>query len=249
MNTGRSQSNGFTRQKSNRFLGGYTIVETMIFLAVSGALFLSAMLLLNGQQRKTEFSTSVRDFDSKLQSVFGNVTSGYYNNAGSIACSATPTGPSITAGTSQGESAGCTFIGQYIELPVPERFTITSYAGLRLKAGTTEEVQNLADAQPKPISAEDYNLLGGVTASMKLAGTATNIVRLAITTTFNTYTGGILGSGSSRSEMHAYIAAGPFTEVPIPPEGVQICLDGGDRVGIIVVNTGSTNVTIGNTCP
>src|SRR3989344_9197220 len=166
---------------------GYTIVETMIFLAVSGALFLSAMLLINGQQRKTEFTTSVRDFDSKLQSVMGNVASGYYNNAGTISCTATSTGPLISPGTSQGQSEGCTYIGQYIELPVPERFTFTSYAGLRLKDGTTEEVQNLSDAQAKPISSEEYNLLDGIEATMWLPGTSTEIARLAITTSFNQY--------------------------------------------------------------
>ena len=236
---------------------GYTIVETMVFLAVSGALFLSAMLLINGQQRKTEFSTSVRDFDSKLQSVMGNVASGYYNNAGNISCTASATGPvPAVGGTSQGQSAGCTFIGQFIDLTTApfDKFIITSYAGLRLKAGTTEEVQNLVDAQPQPIGAEDYNLLGGVTAKMKPAtGPATAIVRLAITTTFNqSNSSGILGSGSSRSELHAYTAVGPFdpaNEVILPPEGVQICLDGGDQVGIIVLNTGSTRVSIGDSCP
>ena len=232
---------------------GYTIVETMIFLAVSGGLFLTAMLVINGQQRKTEFATSVRDFDSKLQSVIGNVSSGYYNNPGAITCTedpGPPRAPDITVGASiQGQNHDCTFVGQYVDLPAPfDKFTITSYAGLRLNSAG-KEAESLAEANPQPITqtAEDYNLLRGVTASMKIIG-GSGIDTLAITTTFNQHdSSGILGSGSSRVELHAITGAG--VDTVNPPNGVQICLDGGDQVGIIVLNTGSTNVTIGSSCP
>ncbi len=250
----RNRDTGFTHQNSLASLCGYTIVETMIFLAVSGGLFLSAMLLINGQQRKTEFTTSVRDFDSKLQSVIGNVASGYYNNPGTITCDvmiiAGIRTPNPTSGVSnQGQNHDCTFIGQYIELPTSDKFTITSYAGLRLNdAG--KEVQSLAEAVPTPITdtAEGYSLLSGVTATMKIVG-GSIIDRLAITTTFNQHDGaGIIGSGSSRVEIYAREDVSGI-DVVNPPSGVQICLDGGDQVGIIVLNTGSTRVSIGNSCP
>ncbi len=233
---------------------GYTIVETMIFLAVSGALFLSAMLLINGQQRKTEFSTSVRDFDSKLQSIIGNVSSGYYNNPGTITCNAIIVAgvrtPNPTAGvSSQGQNQDCTFIGQYIDLSAPfDKFTITSYAGLRLNS-SGKVVQTLTEAVPTPISssAETYKLLGGVTANMKIVG-GSIIKTLAITTTFNQHnSAGILDSGSSRVEMHAINGAG--IDVVNPSTGVQICLSSGNQVGIVVLNTGSTRVSIASSCP
>lgn len=240
MNRGRSSS-------------GYTIVETMVFLAVSGALFLTAVLLVNGQQRKTEFTTAVRDFDSKLQSVIGNVTSGYYHGGGSITCEDQP-GPllKITSSPSpQGQNSDCTFIGQWIELaPSNDNFTITSYAGVR-RDSSGKEVQTLADAKPTPISAtaETFKLLSGVTASMKRISPSTPFTTLAIITTFNQYSGGSLSSGSSRSDIHAINGV---TTIGINPSGgVQICLTDQEQYGAILLNTGSTVVTIGkgNTCP
>lgn len=107
---------------------GYTIVEVLIFLAVSGALLASAMLLLNGQQRRTEFSAKVREFDSKLQSIINNVASGYYNNTGMTTC--TVSGGVITVTTtsgSVGSNSDCTFIGQYVSLPATnDRFVIAT---------------------------------------------------------------------------------------------------------------------------
>lgn len=238
------------RVRSSR--DGYTIVETMIFLAVSGALFLSAMIVINGKQRKTEFNTTVRDFDSKLQSIIGNVSSGYYNSPGNVSCVVSGGIPVVSNTPSvQGQNQACTYIGQYIDLVAPfDKFTITSYAGLRRDPITGKDITSLAAANATPITstAEDYNLLSGVTASMKLVGPGTNIVKLAVTTTFNqNTTSGILKSGSSRTELHAITAANVDNLNPL--NGVQICLNGGDQVGIIVLNTGTTTVSIGSSCP
>lgn len=242
---------------------GYTIVETMIFLAVSGILFISAMLLVNGQQRKTEFTALVRDFDSKLQSIMGNVASGYYNNPGAVTCtvSATPRRPIITMGAStQGQNEGCTFIGQYIGLTTPpaDTFTFTSHAGLRLNdAG--EEVQKLADAWPTPITqtVENYGLPNGINAKMRIVG-GNDIATIAVTPTFNSYNNGLLTSGSSRVELHAITATELATQTPPigitnPPTGIEICLlDDSGQTGLILLNSGSTKVTIDNStgaCP
>lgn len=253
------------RVRSER--AGYTILETMIFLLVSGILFFSAMLLVNGQQNKTEFTTVVRDFDTKLQSVIGNVSSGYYNNPGSVTCTVAagpPRQPQITSTPSvQGQNEGCTFVGQYITLPTPpapaDNFTITSHAGLRLNdAG--EEVQSLAEARPTPINetTETYNLLNGVRAKMRIVNGA-DITTVAITPTFNSYNSlGFLDSGSSRVQLHAITGAG--VDTIDPTDGIQICLieDPGDdntgpgQTGLIFLNTGSTRVTVDNdtgACP
>lgn len=230
---------------------GYTIVEAMIFLAVSAALLASAMLLLNGQQRRTEFSARVREFDAKLQSIISNVASGYYNNTGMTSC--TVSGGTITVTTtsgSVGSNSDCTFIGQYLSLPASsDKFIITSYAGLRRVGTPPKEVQNLTEANPTPIAstAETYKLLGGTTASMKIVG-GSAIDVLAVVTTFSQYSGNDLASGSSRVEVHAKNTT-LNTDVVNPPAGVQICLTDGSQVGVIVLNSGSTKVSIGSSCP
>lgn len=257
---------------------GYTIVETMIFLAVSGILFFSAMLLVNGQQRKTEFETNVRDFNTKLQSVIGNVASGYYNNPGAIICDADPgppRRPRITDipddATSQGLNEDCTFVGQFITVPNPpgnDRFTITSHAGLRLN-DSGEEVQSLAESIPTPITqtAEDYELLNGLRAKMRIATKDAGgvivggipIVTLAVAPTFGSYNAfGDLNSGSARVDFHAIKSDG--IDTVNPGDGIQICIVddpntdniGPGQTGLIYLSNGNTSVTIDNdngVCP
>lgn len=96
---------------------GYTIVETMIFLAVSAAMFTSAMALINGKQNRTEFTNSVRNFESSLNDIANDVSNGYYNNAtstgGSYKCSVN--GNNITLGTGASTPDGCILIGKAIQ--------------------------------------------------------------------------------------------------------------------------------------
>lgn len=236
---------------------GYTIVESMIFLAVSGALLLSIIGLINGQQRKTEFTTAVRDFDSKLQSVISNVANGYYNNPGGFRCTVNPgppPTPTISAGSSeQGQNSDCTFVGQWINRASPNSFTITSYAGLRRTGSPPKEVQTLTDAQPTAITttAETYDLPSGFTTSMKIISSGQIINTIAVAPTFNVHdASGVLQSGSSRSDVYAgNPASGP---VPVNPSGgIQICLTDGHQFGAITLNGSTTIVKIGDggICP
>lgn len=247
---------------------GYTIVETMIFLAISGGLLLVALLFIGGQQRKTQFATAVRDFDSKIQSVISNVATGYYNNAGNTSCTAP--GGVITVGNTgtSGQNADCTFIGQVIvPTPVgaiPSGVTIYSTAGLRIDPVTSKEVQSILAAKPVliDVTKEFYVFNSGVTATMKNLTTGLPFGSLGVFTTFNQYsvTGGLLGSGSTRSDLYAIGATAPpnsniesaltaGTYQANPSAGIQICLTDGTQVGVILLNNGSTRTSIGNTCP
>jgi hypothetical protein len=242
---------------------GYTIVETMIFLAVSGAIFFTAMLLVNGQQRRTEFATTVRDFDSKLQSVISNVASGYYNDPGQFTCTVTAGVMTITpTASTQGQNSDCTFVGQFIDLapsPNNNKFTITSIAGARRVGDkeATSVLQLYSAGLLKPITetAETYTLPNGVIASyMKIITPVRNIPTIAVFTTFNQYkdpsNSSTLSSGSSRSDIWGVDISVPFA-APNPPSGIEICLTDGEQYGSIILNTGSTRVTMGNgsTCP
>lgn len=101
---------------------GYTILETIIFLAVSAAMFVSAMAFVNGRQNRTEFSTAVRDFESVINDIANDVSDGYYANATSggqtIRCYLDASGNVIirqqTTNT-QGGNQGCIFIGKALQ--------------------------------------------------------------------------------------------------------------------------------------
>ncbi len=126
-----------------RHSAGYTIVETLIFLAVSGALFVSTMGLISGKQGKTEFTQAARDFEIQMQDIANDVSTGYYTNTvtsdGSfIECTLSGNEIRITTPNStdrQGANRDCIFVGRSLQVgidPNPGQYNIYSLVGKRL---------------------------------------------------------------------------------------------------------------------
>jgi hypothetical protein len=99
-------------------MAGYTIIEVLVFLAVSGMLAVSAMLYVNGQQQRTEFDTGVRDFASKLEDITNDISTGYYAYGGKFKCVASPNAqPNLTGGGAtqkEGENSDCVYVGDVL---------------------------------------------------------------------------------------------------------------------------------------
>lgn len=57
---------------------GYTIIEVMIFLVVSGLIFVGAMVAVGGRQQSVQYTQAVRDFEIQLRDVMNDVSDGYY---------------------------------------------------------------------------------------------------------------------------------------------------------------------------
>ncbi|HWT56172.1 MAG TPA: type II secretion system protein [Candidatus Microsaccharimonas sp.] len=110
---------------------GFTIVETLIVLAVSAILAVSAMLLVAGRQAKTQFAVGANDLKQQLEQIINETRSGYYPGNGDFTC--TPhTGaggtPLITGGAAaQGTNAGCIFLGKAVEFGVPDFQSFATY--------------------------------------------------------------------------------------------------------------------------
>lgn len=138
----------------NTSRAGYTIVEVMIFLAVSGAMILSANMLLTGQQGKTDFAQSVRDFDSALQDISNDVSSGFpgynfdrgdtcrFNGSGQLIVN--PGSPEVDA------SKRCVFIGKVVQF-TSKGYIIYPVIGRQATSGGTD-VLSLADAEPHALA-------------------------------------------------------------------------------------------------
>ena len=59
---------------------GFTIVETLIFLAVSGLMFVSVLAYIGGKSGQTEFDQGIHSVFSQLQSIPASVSAGEYTN-------------------------------------------------------------------------------------------------------------------------------------------------------------------------
>lgn len=154
------------KQKSQ----GFTIVETLIFLGVTAVMLISALLLVGGQQRKTEFIQSVRDIESQIRDVANDVATGYYSRGNNFTCSSTLANKLVVtpSPSSIGANSGCILLGraiQFTDVSSVESYAIYTIAGDR-------KATNLADAKATtlaPISGDsrvslidNKNLLYGV---------------------------------------------------------------------------------------
>ncbi len=125
---------------------GYTIVEVLIFLAVSAVLFASTMALLSGRQQRVHFTNVVRDFETKLTDVANDVSNGYYQSAGNVTCDNALT-IGVSASKTQGTNNECIMLGRVIKFGYDtggERFGIYSLVGRRQAAG--KDVKNIGES-------------------------------------------------------------------------------------------------------
>ncbi len=102
---------------------GYTIIEVMIFLVVSGVLLLSAFSLFSGRIQKNQFTQSVQTLDTHIKTIANEVTTGTYPSGQSFDCTVSGSGPPTISNPGnaddQGTRTDCIFLGKIINFTVP----------------------------------------------------------------------------------------------------------------------------------
>jgi len=140
---------------------GYTIVEVMIFLAVTTALFVMIAGTFSSQQKRTEFSTSAREMESRVRDIANDVSTGRYDSNNSFGCTVSVGVPVFSSGSpkNQGTNQDCIFIGKVIHFGVDgsggKSFNIYPVAGARQfddPATGKREVVDLIEANPRAIA-------------------------------------------------------------------------------------------------
>lgn len=221
---------------------GYTIVETIIFLAVTGVLFSSTISLINGQQARAEFQNAVKDVQTQIQDIANDVATGYYNNPATLKCNRTGGVPRITSSpgvNTQGENQDCIFIGRAIQFgPIiagggPERMKAYNIAGLRVDS-SGKEVVNYTDAKPTALArgnttnnttpddaVQTLNLSGGIEAGyvryVHNSAPPVNVSGIAFMFSLAQYNLGVIASGAQSLNL---LPVGTPT-APSPKPGLQ----------------------------
>ncbi len=198
------------------------MIEVLIVLGVTGGLFVSASILIIGRQNRTAFEQAVRNVYSQIQSAVDEVAIGHYPNNGNIQCTATVTGPDLSAGSNpQGTNGGCIFMGKVIQFGVastdPEQFKTYTIAGLRnTAAGVEVRLRTEAVATMIAPTTADPSIPDEVTEVNLEAGLTTAFIQYGPLAT-PTATGGIsiwqsLGrlSGTSLNSGAQFIQTGPI---------------------------------------
>ncbi len=108
----RHMKQGGDRKKAS----GFTIVETLIVLAVTGSLFILVALLINGRQNKTAFYTAINGLQQQVQQVINETSSGYFPN-NKFNCTASGASDVIIrpGSNTQGTNGDCLFVGKVLQ--------------------------------------------------------------------------------------------------------------------------------------
>lgn len=201
---------------------GFTIVETMIVLAVSGGLFVIAALYINGRQAKTEFQVGVRDAQTKIQQVINEVNSGYYPSE-SFSCTPNSSSGGILAigsgsdSQEQGKHDGCILIGKTIVVHDGKLY-VFSLAGNR----TTTDGTGKRDVQsPKEAHATAIAKAGASSSANNNAPDITEIYILQNGLTFNGYKEGS-DTKQTTTSPYAFSVMGSFAQTTNATTGSQV---------------------------
>jgi hypothetical protein len=232
-------------RRPSGYTSGYTILETLIFIAVSAMMFLSAVILIGGRQQEVEFSQGIRDLESKLNDTLNDVSVGYFPANNSLNCTIA-TGasaavfPSISAvgGGGQGSSDGCIFVGKVLQFaPLVGGSTLNSQIYIHTLAGRKFNAsggftKNLDEANVVTITptssapsipnlTEIYELKWKIKVTGVYVG-GTNYGSLGVVSTFGT----VAGSGFASGSQTIAVGAVPSTSVGQTVDGAVSAVRG-----------------------
>jgi type II secretory pathway pseudopilin PulG len=117
-------------------INGFTIVETMVVLTVTGALFVAIAASLTGRQNAAEFTHSIQSVQSQLQQVINQVPDGNFPDK-NVSCASGGSSLVFSGGGNQGTNSECLFLGKVIQFHVhnaggltTEQYQVYTIAGL-----------------------------------------------------------------------------------------------------------------------
>lgn len=155
---------------------GFTLIEIMLFLAITGLLFLIGFFGTGTQIRSVRFNDSMRGLHSYLQKQYGLVSTGSNPRQVNTTCTSsgglgTPptfgTG-STTPGDTAGDAGDCVLLGRLMKFE-PGTANLTSYyvVGRRLDITqlTGDDMTDLANSGPtlSPQANDSYQVNWGTT--------------------------------------------------------------------------------------
>lgn len=250
---------------------GFTIVEVIIVLAVTSAMFVMAAYAINGKQNQAEFQQAVNDIRSSLQQEIDQVAAGDYTDTGNFTCDGTLGNEIIQPGVNkQGSNTGCIFLGKVLQFGVhgtdPQQYISYSIAGLQVNNGSLVAAKPVAIA-PGVVTHTNYpdasvkNELHDGLHVVSMSYNGNNIGAVAFISSLGQYSGTTLLSGSQTIDLipistsalnttsgatvdaiNQHLATSPKN----PNGGVQICFAsaGTNQSGLITIGGGGRSLSV-----
>lgn len=244
---------------------GYTIVEVMIVLAVSGMMFVMAANFINGKQATVSFTQGANEMASRIQGTIDQVTDGRFSDV-KLVCDVL--GSDITVSTPlagspdrQGQNAKCVFMGKFIHFRVDndkKKYETFLLAGKR--ASTTlsnagiKAVYNDGDVTdltvksnvPQGLDIESVKVDGSAVHGLGFLRDPSDGVK--VTAVYTT----ALGSNETQSSAASKLTSSNISL--LSSRTAVVCVTDGNRYGTITIGEGAANLRIKtqlglNSCP
>ena len=143
------------RQKKQ---AGFTIVEVVLFLAITALFFLIAIFGSGQETQRVQFTQAMDDVSTLIDDIINDVKDGFVTDTGNLSCvDPQPSNPAaplvIGAGSAgQGERSQCIVLGKVIDFRRDEsnKYTLYTVVGRRLDA-SGDPVKHLVDAKPQVV--------------------------------------------------------------------------------------------------
>ncbi len=254
--------------KRGSYPKGFTIVETLIFLAVSSAILVSALVLVGGSQREAQFNTAMNDVNEQITKVINNVANGYYPNQGR-GCEVVGNNLQLSGSSDLGQSVDCVYMGMIIEFNKQENFRVYSVAGARKHNGVVNtEMANskattLPDFQELPLkygltvesitpigeTTPEYNSIGFFTSLGSSEDDGSGGRQLAsggLSTNYIAIKDGFLNAAGRTPSYVSGDFRSNYDAQKNPIKGVRVCLRSGstNQFGILDIGGSDKSATI-----
>ncbi|HJQ08502.1 MAG TPA: hypothetical protein VJ836_03395 [Candidatus Saccharimonadales bacterium] len=158
---GLTETGQVTRRAKHRWFDapntvGFTVIEVMIVLAVTGMLFVAAAVMIAGRQNRTAFEQAIQDIQAQIRQTLNEVSVGYYPNTSNFQCTGAGS-PTISAGAAaQGSNNDCVFVGKVMQFRVsdtdPEQYVTYTLAGLKRGGPGAADTASISEARPVAIA-------------------------------------------------------------------------------------------------
>lgn len=197
---------------------GFTIIETLIVLAVTSFMFVIATIYISGRQNRVLFMDSAEDVRAKIQQTINETSTGYYPSMNDTRCVVSGNVLTVTkqANIQQGTNGDCIFVGKVMVFgfgtDTLESYTTHTVLGKRTQSNgqitnslTTADASvlhptaSIASGQKRnwPDGSVRKNLLNGMSFSGGTQG-STSIIGFGIVASgwgHVAYSNGVLESG------------------------------------------------------
>jgi prepilin-type N-terminal cleavage/methylation domain-containing protein len=143
---------------------GFTIVEVLIVLAISGVIMAATLPFISGKQSSTQYTVGINQLQAQISSLINNISNGNIPAAGSYSCTNSSNTVKVVTSVNGSNTGACQFIGEAIYF---QKYSMKVIPIIGLRLNSSGLAQSLSDAKPCPM------LNGGMVTCSSFDGSTT----------------------------------------------------------------------------